>query len=156
MSFGQNEDECFFQKNCEITCDSSNLFLWSRDSISSDQSSDSHIKFFFEKRSHVVTPAGSIQKYDVETNVISLVSENAPSDVNAPYKLNNRSANRGNDNIVTLDHITFDSDKARTREGYLIVRDLETGKDYGVIRNEDGSYDWKRSTTDLEAETTKY
>jgi len=35
--------------------------------------------------------------------------------------------------------ISFDSNKARKRKGYLIVRDIKTKKDYGVVRNTDGT-----------------
>lgn len=48
-------------------------------------------------------------------------------------------------NIQTLGNITFDSNKAvQGNYGNLIVTDINTKKDYGVIRKEDGSYDFYR------------
>jgi hypothetical protein len=46
-------------------------------------------------------------------------------------------------NIQRLDDIVFDSDKARRFEDKLVVKDLVTGKDYGVVRNENGSYSYE-------------
>jgi hypothetical protein len=46
-------------------------------------------------------------------------------------------------NYQILDNIKFDSNKARTGEyGQLIVKDENTGKDFGVVRSKDGSYDY--------------
>jgi hypothetical protein len=46
--------------------------------------------------------------------------------------------------MVKLYNIEFDSNKARWVDGTLVVKDIHTGKDYGVVRNQDGSYDFKR------------
>lgn len=46
-------------------------------------------------------------------------------------------------NYQTLGNIKFDSNKARTGEyGQLIVKDENSGKDFGVVRGKDGSYDY--------------
>lgn len=46
-------------------------------------------------------------------------------------------------NIQKLGNITFDSNKSRKLEdGTIVVKDIKTGKDFGVVRNTDGSYDW--------------
>jgi hypothetical protein len=44
------------------------------------------------------------------------------------------------ENLQTCGNITFDSNKARQGNGNLIVQDINTGKDFGVNRNDDGSY----------------
>ena len=50
-------------------------------------------------------------------------------------------------NIQKVGDVTFDSNKLETRKnGDLIAKDLKTGKDHGVIRNENGSYDFKRKS----------
>lgn len=44
-------------------------------------------------------------------------------------------------NYQTLGNIKFDSNTVRKApEGYLIARDEKTGKDFGVVRNNDGTY----------------
>lgn len=45
-------------------------------------------------------------------------------------------------NIQKLGDIEFDSNTARQFDGYLIVKDNKTGKDFGVYRNSNGSYSW--------------
>lgn len=46
-------------------------------------------------------------------------------------------------NIQTLGNIKFDSNTSRRgNDGEMIVKDINTGKDYGVIRKPDGSYTW--------------
>lgn len=42
----------------------------------------------------------------------------------------------------TLGNIKFDSNKAKNQNGVLSVTDVNTGKDFGVVRNPDGSYRW--------------
>jgi hypothetical protein len=46
---------------------------------------------------------------------------------------------------IKSSNIEFDSNKVRKGDfDQLIVKDINTGKDYGVVRNDDGSYDfWK-------------
>lgn len=52
---------------------------------------------------------------------------------------------QGGDNIQTLGHIQFDSNSTRKdKQGNLIAKDLKSGKDYGVVRRDDGSYDFYR------------
>jgi hypothetical protein len=68
-------------------------------------------------------------------------------------------------NYQNLGNIRFDSDTAipvMKSDGktidYLIVQDLNTGKDYGVNRNENGSYSWHQSeenTQDSGSQTKK-
>lgn len=55
----------------------------------------------------------------------------------------NNNANSAKPNIQRVGNITFDSNLARPGNGNLIVRDIATGQDYGVIRNADGSYSFK-------------
>lgn len=44
-------------------------------------------------------------------------------------------------NIQTVGNIKFDSNKSRrAEEGHMIVNDMTSKKDYGVVRNTDGSY----------------
>ena len=44
-------------------------------------------------------------------------------------------------NIQTVGNIKFDSNKSRrAEEGHMIVNDIASKKDYGVVRNTDGSY----------------
>lgn len=44
-------------------------------------------------------------------------------------------------NIQTVGNIKFDSNKSRrAEEGHMIVNDMVSKKDYGVVRNTDGSY----------------
>lgn len=46
-------------------------------------------------------------------------------------------------NYQTLGNIKFDSNTSRPgSDGQQIVKDINTGKDFGVIRNNDGSYRW--------------
>lgn len=47
-------------------------------------------------------------------------------------------------NLQKVGDVNFDSNQARpTAEGYYIVKDLKTGKDFGVVRNADnGSYEF--------------
>jgi cation transport regulator ChaB len=48
-------------------------------------------------------------------------------------------------NVMKLGNIEFDTDKSRPgKKGELIVTDTKTGKDFGVKRMPDGSYDWFR------------
>lgn len=45
------------------------------------------------------------------------------------------------ENLQTLGNIQFDSNKSRKGpNGQMIVQDIKTKKDFGVTRNEDGSY----------------
>lgn len=50
-------------------------------------------------------------------------------------------------NIQELEHIKFDSNKAKKGSyGNLIVKDIDSNKDYGVVRKTDGSYEfWNES-----------
>jgi len=48
-------------------------------------------------------------------------------------------------NTQALGNIRFDSNTARQGpNGQMIVTDMRTGKDFGVVRQQDGSYDWYR------------
>ena len=38
--------------------------------------------------SYLVTPSGSLQKYDPHTGKISVISNDMPSDINDPYRIN--------------------------------------------------------------------
>lgn len=50
-------------------------------------------------------------------------------------------------NLQKVGNVTFDSNKIQINEkGTRIATDLKTGKDYGVIRKKDGSYDFKRKS----------
>ena len=50
-----------------------------------------------------------------------------------------------NSSIQKLGKITFDSDNARKgKNGNLIVKDMETGKDFGVKRENNGSYNFTK------------
>ena len=52
-----------------------------------------------------------------------------------------------NQNIQKVGNVTFDSNKIRKgKNGVLIAKDINTGKDYGVIRNKDGTYKFYNST----------
>lgn len=42
--------------------------------------------------------------------------------------------------VQSLGDIKFDSDKARQKDNYLIVKDIKSKKDFGVQRNPDGTY----------------
>ena len=46
-------------------------------------------------------------------------------------------------NWQTVGHIKFDSNKARQgKHGNLIVTDVNSGRDYGVVRKSNGSYEF--------------
>lgn len=46
-------------------------------------------------------------------------------------------------NYQTVGHIKFDSNTARKGEyGQLIVKDENSGKEYGVVRTKSGSYEF--------------
>lgn len=50
-------------------------------------------------------------------------------------------------NLQKLGNIEFDSNTAKEGDnGQLIVTDINTGKDFGVVRNKDGSYTWYTPT----------
>lgn len=50
-------------------------------------------------------------------------------------------------NLQKLGNIKFDSNTAKEGDnGQLIVTDINTGKDFGVVRNKDGSYTWYTPT----------
>lgn len=53
-------------------------------------------------------------------------------------------------NIQKLGNIEFDSNKARKgKYGNLIVTDIGSGKEYGVVRKKDGSYRWFKPGFDI-------
>lgn len=93
---------------------------------------------------YLTSPNGQLQHYNHKTGRIRSVSSSIPSDPDEPVKRNSDVVQKSYDNIINLGHITFNSDKARKSGSgnYLIVTDLETKKDYGVIRNDDGSYNF--------------
>lgn len=49
-------------------------------------------------------------------------------------------------NIQKLGDIEFDSNKGQDAGGFQIVKDIKTGKDFSVLRNNDGSYRWHDGT----------
>jgi hypothetical protein len=58
-------------------------------------------------------------------------------------------------NMQTLGNIKFDSNLARKGSyGNLIVQDVNSGKDYGVVRKKDGSYDWYKEGMQIPAQVT--
>lgn len=51
-----------------------------------------------------------------------------------------------NQNIQKVGNITFDSNKVRKgKNGILIATDVKTGKEYGVVRQKDGSYNFHKN-----------
>jgi molecular chaperone GrpE (heat shock protein) len=53
--------------------------------------------------------------------------------------------------MQSLGNIKFDSNQARKgSDGNLIVQDVNSGKDYGVVRKSDGTYDWYRGSAGKE------
>jgi hypothetical protein len=51
-----------------------------------------------------------------------------------------------NQNIQKVGNITFDSNKVRKgKNGILIATDVKTGKEYGVVRQKDGSYEFHKN-----------
>lgn len=57
-------------------------------------------------------------------------------------------------NIQTLGHIKFNSNEARSTgsaDSRFVVKDILSGKDYGVIRGTDGKYQfWSKELQDSE------
>jgi len=56
-------------------------------------------------------------------------------------------------NIQYVGKVKFDSDKITTKKDekgneYSVVTDLETGKKYGVVRNSDGKYSFRKKTNE--------
>ena len=77
--------------------------------------------------------------------IIDEVSKNILKATNEGYGaiLDIALQNYDNRHIQKLGKITFNSDDARmSKNGVLIFKDINTGKDYGVVRNKDGSYDF--------------
>lgn len=92
---------------------------------------------------YLATPNGSLQKYDPSTGQISTVNNSNPSDSNDPSRKNSKSSNY--ETFIKLGNIEFNSNLARQsskNQGVLIVKDVNTGKDYGVVRNANGSYNF--------------
>lgn len=50
-------------------------------------------------------------------------------------------------NYQTLGDIKFDSNKIRKVNGILVAKDVNSGKDYGVLRQNDGTYDFYRGVS---------
>jgi RHS repeat-associated protein len=52
----------------------------------------------------------------------------------------NRDSSKDSPNLQRCGDVLFDSNQARPGKGNMIVRDLRSGKDFGINRNDDGSY----------------
>ncbi len=55
--------------------------------------------------------------------------------------------NYNSQNMQKVGNVKFDSNKVRkSKNGVLIAKDINTGKNYGVVRNKDGSYKFYNSS----------
>ena len=103
--------------------------------------------------SYVATPQGAMRKFDIKKYTIQQIYDKLPSDPKDPARLNNVPSDY--ENHIKLGHIEFNSDLARKRDGYLIVTDLKTKKDYGVVRDENGKYDFYRKSNNTSENKTE-
>jgi hypothetical protein len=89
---------------------------------------------------YLSTPSGNLQKYNPATGKVKVLNNSNPSDPNDP---SNNKIPSHYENFIKLGSIEFNSDKSRGSKQYknvMIVKDLHSGKDYGVVRMNDGSY----------------
>lgn len=100
---------------------------------------------------YVITPNGRTKHLNVKMNTIETISKDAPSD---PADPTNNNVPSRYENFIKIGHIEFNSDKARrskNNENVLIVTDIKTEKDYGVVRDKNGRYNFfngKNNTAD--------
>jgi len=98
---------------------------------------------------YLVNHRGELRVYNPKTGETKSASTALPVDPRDPIQYNENVVKPYN-NIINLGSITFNSDKVRksNKGDWLIVKDLETNKDFGVIRNDDGSYRFKTQKDD--------
>ena len=93
---------------------------------------------------YVTTPNGTTNKYDYSEDKIEEIDFKSPSDPKDPT---NNKVPSSYENFIKLGEIEFNSNKAKKskkNEGVLIVTDIKTKKDFGVIRKDDGTYEFYR------------
>jgi RHS repeat-associated protein len=95
--------------------------------------------------------------YDQLSGILDLTKEHyesfmaslrkASNELNGSNDEGDRDAIKNMPNIQTLGNIQFDSNLARNCGDHLIVRDINSGNDFGVVRKENGCYEFYGENT---------
>jgi RHS repeat-associated protein len=110
-----------------------------------DKGTDIGALNYYGRLGYLANHRGQLRVYNPETGEVNSVTTELPCDSSDPIQYNKNVVQKSYDNIINLNHITFNSDKAipSKDKSYLTVKDLRTKKDFDVIRKDDGSYKFK-------------